>query len=57
MLMHSVLVGSHNVQAMSSLMAAVVISWSWWSAFRLVMGPEGKPVLEPVVSIAGFGRF
>jgi len=57
MILHSLLVGAHNVQAISSLLAAVVVSWSWWSAFRLVTGPEGKPVLQPVVSIAGFGRF
>lgn len=57
MILHSLLVGAHNVQAISSILAAVVVSWSWWSAFRLVTGPEGKPVLQPVVSIAGFGRF
>lgn len=57
MMLHTLLVGAHNVQAISSLLAAGVVSWSWWSAFRLVMGAEREPALQPVVSIAGFGRF
>lgn len=45
-----------NVAAFSINLAVVVISWSWWTAFRLIVKPVEGALQAPSCLISGFGQ-
>lgn len=45
-----------NVATVSAGLATAAVSWSWWTAFKLIAAPKCGAVMKDCVLISGFGQ-